>query len=136
MISAENPTDPRISPEKRVLLAAVILAVSDACRKPGKMDPSSLAMEAHDFLWGPRLDMFLHWVDIDSGWFRRNLMLMMEDTSATHISHFNSDQRRAFRVNHRIWATRFKDRGYGLVDIQSWLESDDTEEEHVEHNHG
>jgi hypothetical protein len=92
-------------PEQRVIFAVVIMAVMDACVRPlSKSLPDPLAMDAHDFIWGGRLELFLHYTDLEPEWFRRALTESMESRSAVFERHFSPEQRRAFRANRRLHA--------------------------------
>lgn len=94
-------------PEKRVLMATVLMAVTDSAIRPGRRDPSMLAMDAHSFLWGERLEYFLHYLDIEPEWFRRTLTRVMEDKRPGTHNHFTEEQRRSFRHNRRVWAKSY-----------------------------
>jgi len=95
----------RSPPEHRIILAVVIMAISDACRKPGRKKPNPAAMDAHDFLWGRRLETYLHYTHLDADWMRRELTEIMENTSSiARRGNFSDDQRRNFRMNRKFYA--------------------------------
>jgi len=94
-------------PEQSLISAVIALAVRDACIPPFK-DEKYLKMTwdcttAHDFLWTESLDSYLHWLNIDVDYFRRNLIKTMEDDSEKTIGLFYPRDRRAFRVNKKLW---------------------------------
>jgi len=91
-------------PEMRILLATINMALLDACLKPNKTPPDPIAMDAHDFIWGERLETFLHYTNLDPEWFRKNLTEVMENRSDKTENHFTADQRRSFRMNRKIYA--------------------------------
>ena len=101
-------TPPRSStPEERLFAAVVGLALRDACLRPGKegkrLRVAEDAMSAHRFIWTDAIDAYLHWLDMDAGQFRVRLENIMADMSALKVSGFMPEERRAFRINKRLW---------------------------------
>ena len=94
----------RATAEMRVLLATINMALMDACIKPERGMRHDIAMDAHDFLWGKRLESFLHYTNMEPSWFRSRLTELMQDRSAGYKNGFSSDQRRLFRANRRLYA--------------------------------
>jgi hypothetical protein len=94
----------RATAEMRILLATINMTLMDACIAPNKHSPSKAAMDAHDFIWGDRLETFLHYTDMEPGWFRARLTEAMEDRSGEFQNGFYAQQRRAFRQNRRLYA--------------------------------
>lgn len=107
-------------PEQGLISAVIAMAVRDACIKPLK-DGKHLRMTwdattAHDFLWTESLDSFLHWLDIDAGYFRSNLIRTMGDDSEKQIGQFSSNDRRNFRINRKLWEIEHERLGTRLAD--------------------
>jgi hypothetical protein len=94
----------RATAEERLMLAVVLLAISDACTRPNARSPAGVALDAQDFIWSDRLDSFLNWLNMDPGWFRWRLTNVMENRSTGFVNHFTPEQRRAFRHNRRMYA--------------------------------
>jgi hypothetical protein len=99
-------------PEQSLISAVVALAVRDACIPPFK-DEKHLKMAwdcttAHDFLWTESLDSYLHWLNIDVEYFRRNLIKTMGDDSEKTIGLFYPKDRRAFRINKKLWEHEYE----------------------------
>ena len=105
-LDVEGP--PRL-PEQRLLAAVVAVAVRDCCSPPeGKRDLrlTRQAASAFDFLFTDMGDPFLELIDINSGHFRRKLEEVMNDTSNSDQP-FKSIQRRAFRINYKLWRAEY-----------------------------
>lgn len=100
---------PDRTPEQRLLAAVVAVAVRDCCMPPVgrhnlRLQPQ--AASAFDFVFTDLGDPFLELIDINSGHFRRKLEEVMNDTSNTDKP-FKSIQRRAFRINHKLWKAEY-----------------------------
>jgi len=100
--------DPKASlPEERLFAAVIGLALRDSCLKPLRSHGKELmhedAYSAHSFLWTDAAEAYLHWLDIDADQFRSRIKQIMKDDSAISICGFNSEERRFFRFNQRLW---------------------------------
>jgi hypothetical protein len=110
-------------PEQALIAAVIALAVRDSV-KPPLTDGKNLRMmwdatTAHDFLWTESLDSYLHWLDIDPFFFRTSLVKIMEDDTANTIGELTSTQRRAFRVNRKLWNEQYQRLGRRVADPES-----------------
>lgn len=109
-----------IVPEQRVLLAAVNLAIFDACLQPIKPlnkqsdDPRDFRMQADArsamaFLHGDGLDDFCNWLDFEAAWLRKRLQEYMYEENllgnpvVDEELRINASRRRFYRMNYRIW---------------------------------
>lgn len=120
-----------ISPEKRILLAAINLAVVDSCIQPLK--PSDIkeknrkyyamvlyedqewgfhrdARSAMNFLHGNGLDMYCKFLEFDPDYLRSRLDKFMSSTaqqmklsSGEKLAPFDGSSRRFYRFNYKLW---------------------------------
>ncbi len=115
-------------PEQRLIAAVVATAMRDACIKPFKpfgekhFKLTFDCLTAHDFLWTDALESYLHYLDIEVSYFRKALIKAMDDDTEKKIGSFNSEDRRAFRFNKRLWDAQ---QPGGLVVALADPESDD-----------
>lgn len=94
-------------PEQNLISAVIAMAVRDSVLPPIK-DGKHLrltwdAMTAHDFLWTESLDSYLHWLDVDANYFRTNLIKTMDNDKEEKIGILKPLDRRAFRINKKLW---------------------------------
>lgn len=107
------------SPEKALLAQVVLLSISDACMPPPKgtrlyrgliggngMMMKIEAFTAMRFLFDENvagLNEYAIWLDIDANVFRTKLLKLMADATHNDINTYTSMQRRAFRINYKLW---------------------------------
>lgn len=108
MVNVDLWNSPSFLPEHRVLAAVIVHAMRDACLPPIKSERRQLkmhyhAMTAHDFLWTDGLESYIHYLDIDPDYFRKALINTMANTRELKIGEFTPENRRAFRINKRMW---------------------------------
>jgi len=80
----------------------------DRSRKPGEreMTISGHSFTAARFLFDEEstgVDVYLEWLDIDVGNFRKRLLETTYDPSARGVGGWDSSQRRAMRINYELW---------------------------------
>jgi hypothetical protein len=115
-------------PEQRLVAAVVVTAMRDACIKPFKpfgekhFKMTFDCMTAHDFLWTEALESYLHYLDVEVGYFRKALLKTMDDDTEKKIGSFKPEDRRAFRFNKRLWDA---EQSGGLVKPLADPESDE-----------
>jgi hypothetical protein len=94
-------------PEQQLIGAVIRMAVYDACHTPIKVEKelklTDEAKSAHRFLWTDAVESYLHWLDVDTNFFREKLIKLMGDMTQNSVAGFSSDQRRAFRLNKLLW---------------------------------
>lgn len=96
-------------PEQQLIVSVIATAMRDACIKPytpfgeKRLQMTFDCMTAHDFLWTEALESYLHYLDIEAAYFRKSLLNTMANDSEKTIGQFSSENRRAFRVNKRLW---------------------------------
>lgn len=121
----------RTLPEHRLIAAVVVHAMRDACLPPivddKRRKQKSLKMQynattAHDFLWTKALDSYLHYLDIDAGYFRQALLKAMQNSYELKIGEFTPENRRIFRINKRLWDALYD--GKNPV-TQHWSDEDE-----------
>jgi hypothetical protein len=112
----------RIIPEQQVLIAAINLAVFDACKQPiylGDLrtksdDPRDYKLpvnvrSAMYFLHRDGLDTYCNWLDFDPSWLRKRLQQFMYEenllANPIHLDGMRIDasKRRHYRLNYRIF---------------------------------
>lgn len=107
------------SPEKALLSQVILTAVMDACAPPpkpvkkpkgiishGGMMMRSEAFTAMRFLFDttvPGLYEYSLWLDFDADQFRSRLLRLMANDSVNQLGQYASNQRRAFRINYKLW---------------------------------
>ena len=99
------------SPEERVLLAVVNLAVLDAMEKPlGKYPDQKLtenARTAMRFLYGSGFEGYCSVLGYNAQYMRRQLETYQLD-GRTDKGRITTEHRRAFRANLRLWKDRVR----------------------------
>ena len=124
---------PDRTPEQRLLAAVVSLAMRDTTAEPVKvgkhLEVNNDAASALDFLFTDASDAFLDLLDFNPQTFRKKLLEVMNDTSPKDIP-FKSQQRRAFRINYKLWKTEY-DRLGGRV-ARDEIEDDEDSRTHAE----
>lgn len=120
MLNVDGMFQETSSPEQRLLSAVVAVAIRDAMQPPFKPLNSSQfrmrpdALTAFDFLMTDDCDAYLEWLDINHIQFRKRLFKMMDDMSTNAVP-FSPDQRRAFRINRKLWQIMSDENGGGRV---------------------
>lgn len=106
-------------PEKALLSQVVLLAISDGCAPPpkpskkleGVTSRDGIMMQTHAFtamrfLFDTTvagLQQYSLWLDFDADRFRSKLLTLMANDSPNQLGQYSSMQRRAFRINYKLW---------------------------------
>ncbi len=103
----QTETSDHFIPEQQLLGAVIRIAVYDACHTPIKVGRETKltdeARTAHRFLWTDGVESYLHWLDVDTQFFREKLIKLMDNRTENSVAGFSSNQRRSFRINKLLW---------------------------------
>ncbi len=103
----QTETSDHFIPEQQLLGAVIRIAVYDACHTPIKVGRETKltdeARTAHRFLWSDGVESYLHWLDVDTQFFREKLIKLMDNRTENSVAGFSSNQRRSFRINKLLW---------------------------------
>lgn len=96
-------------PEFRLLSAVVSHAIRDTMHQPiGKRDLQiqRSTASAFDFLFTDTSDGYFQLLDIDPGHYRKKMLEVMNDASASELP-FKAIDRRTFRINYKLWKQQY-----------------------------